>query len=210
MIIETFSFDPISTNAYFVANEATGEAFIIDAPLGSYEWTRKLIKKHSSKLMGVLLTHGHWDHILDAHLFAKDKIALMGHSNDRLLFENPELMSSFSIPGLELKGFIINNWLDSIPSIVVAGIKILLFEVPGHCPGSMLFYLASESIAFVGDAIFNNGVGRCDLPGGNFAELENSIKSKVYTLPDETELFPGHGISTSVLQEKNGNPFVRL
>ncbi len=210
MIIETNSFDPIGTNAYFVANEVSREAFIVDAPLGSYNWAKELMEKHSCILKGVLLTHGHWDHILDAHLFAQDKITLMGHSNDRLLFEHPELMSSFSIPDLELKGFTINNWLDNITSIDVAGIKILLFEVPGHCPGSMLFYLASESIAFVGDAIFKDGVGRCDLPGGDFTELEKSIKSKIYTLPNETKLYAGHGMATSVLREKNNNPFVRL
>ena len=85
-----------------------------------------------------------------------------------------------------------------------------VLEVPGHCPGSLLFYLKEESLAFVGDAIFNRGIGRCDLPGGNFEILKNSILKKIYSLPNSTTLFSGHGPKTSVLAEKQENPFVRL
>jgi hydroxyacylglutathione hydrolase len=80
---------------------------------------------------------------------------------------------------------------------------------PGHCPGNVGFYLASENLCFVGDVIFSGSVGRTDLPGGDFPALENSIKEKIYTLPDDTELAVGHGPNTTVGREKMSNPYVR-
>ena len=82
-------------------------------------------------------------------------------------------------------------------------------HVPGHCPGSVLFYFATAGVAFVGDALFNGGVGRTDLPGGDYAELERSIRTQIYTLPSNTVVYPGHGPATTVGDEKSLNPFVR-
>ena len=82
-------------------------------------------------------------------------------------------------------------------------------HVPGHCPGNVLIYLKKESCAIVGDVIFAGSVGRYDLPGGNFSVLEESIKTQVYTLPDNTTIYPGHGPSTTVAHEKVHNPMVK-
>ena len=209
MILESAELDPIGTNAYFVANEESKQAFIVDAPLGAFNWAKGLSDSLGYHLEALLLTHGHWDHILDAHLFAEAGIKIMGHAEDKLLFDNPEVMASFSIPGVEFKGFAVDQWLEENQHLNIAGIEMKIFEVPGHCPGSLLFYLEQESLAFVGDAIFCRGIGRCDLPGGNFDTLKDSILNKIYTLPDKTELYSGHGPKTLVLSEKQENPFVR-
>jgi len=209
MILESAELEPIGTNAYFVANEELKQAFIVDAPLGAFSWAKGLSDSLGYHLEALLLTHGHWDHILDAHLFAEVGIKIMGHAEDKLLFENPEVMASFSIPGVEFKGFAVDQWLEANQHLNIAGIKMKVFEVPGHCPGSLLFYLEQESLAFAGDAIFCRGIGRCDLPGGNFDTLKDSILNKIYTLPDKTELYSGHGPKTLVLSEKKENPFVR-
>jgi glyoxylase-like metal-dependent hydrolase (beta-lactamase superfamily II) len=82
-------------------------------------------------------------------------------------------------------------------------------HVPGHCPGNVLFYFPSEGWAFVGDALFKASVGRADLPGGNFHVLEASIRNQIYTLPEQTTVFPGHGSETTVGVEKKTNPYVR-
>jgi glyoxylase-like metal-dependent hydrolase (beta-lactamase superfamily II) len=82
-------------------------------------------------------------------------------------------------------------------------------HVPGHCPGNILIYAPAQEAAFVGDVIFAGSVGRYDLPGGDFAVLERSIREQVYTLPEGTTLYPGHGSTTTVAQEKSSNPFVR-
>lgn len=209
MFLECAELQPIGTNAYFVANQELKQAFVVDAPLGAFAWAKSLSDSLGYDLQALLLTHGHWDHILDAHLFAKAGIDIMGHAADKMLFENPEVMASFSIPGIEFKGFKIDQWLEGNQALNVAGMEMMVFEVPGHCPGSLLFYLEQESLAFVGDAIFCRGIGRCDLPGGNFDTLKDSILNKIYTLPDMTELYSGHGPKTLVLSEKQENPFVR-
>jgi glyoxylase-like metal-dependent hydrolase (beta-lactamase superfamily II) len=119
-------------------------------------------------------------------------------------------MASISIPGIEFNGFSINQWLKENDDINIAGFEMKVSEVPGHCPGSLLFYLKQESLAFVGDAIFCRGIGRCDLPGGNFDTLKNSILKNIYSLPNETKLYSGHGPITTVLAEKQDNPFVQI
>jgi glyoxylase-like metal-dependent hydrolase (beta-lactamase superfamily II) len=81
-------------------------------------------------------------------------------------------------------------------------------HVPGHCPGNVLFYQSEAKVALVGDALFNGGVGRWDLPGGNFELLEESIRGQIYTLPGDTTVLPGHGPRTTVGDEKESNPFV--
>lgn len=210
MFLESAELQPIGTNAYFVANVELKQAFVVDAPLGAFAWAQRLSDSLGCNLQALLLTHGHWDHILDAHLFAEAGVDIMGHAADKLLFESPEVMATFSIPGIEFKGFVIDHWLEENQDLKVAGFEMKIFEVPGHCPGSLLFYLEKESLAFVGDAIFSRGIGRCDLPGGNFEILKSSILRKIYSLPDNTQLFSGHGPKTSVITEKQENPFVRI
>lgn len=210
MILKIKECEPIGTNAYFLADPSSGKAILIDAPLGSYQWTQGLCEEYEVALEGVLLTHGHWDHILDAHLFSKKGIPLYGHQADQLLFENPAIMSSFSLPGIELEGFTVNHWLSKQAALSIANFIFDLYEVPGHCPGSLLFFLKAESLAFVGDAIFAGGIGRCDLPGGSFEILKQSILKEIYTLPADTILYPGHGPKTSVRIERESNPYVRL
>ena len=83
-----------------------------------------------------------------------------------------------------------------------------MLHCPGHCPGNIAFFIHDSKICFVGDVIFAGSIGRTDLPGGNFEELENSIRSKIYSLSDDTELAVGHGPNTTVLNEKFSNPYV--
>lgn len=210
IILETKELEPIGTNAYFFGDTASGQAFLVDAPLGAYAWARTLSERTGCRITALLLTHGHWDHLLDAPLFAEAGIPIFGHPADQVLFETPEHMANFALPGIELKGFPIDQWLKEGDELILAGQKVDVFEVPGHCPGSVLFYLAEASLAFVGDALFHRGIGRCDLPGGDFALLEQSIRSKIYKLPDETVLYSGHGPKTRVIEEKQENPFVCL
>ena len=88
------------------------------------------------------------------------------------------------------------------------GSDIEVRHVPGHCPGNVLFYFSDAGAAFVGDALFAGSIGRTDLPGGSFASLEKAIRTQIYTLPDETLVYPGHGPDTTVGAEKSTNPYV--
>jgi glyoxylase-like metal-dependent hydrolase (beta-lactamase superfamily II) len=103
----------------------------------------------------------------------------------------------------------VDHWLTPGECWEALGAPVECRHVPGHCPGNVLFYFSSLGAAFVGDALFAGSVGRTDLPGGSAATLAESIRSQIYTLPDATVVYPGHGPSTRVADEKATNPFVR-
>ena len=209
MIVEFQELPPIGTNAYALLEPRLKQCVIIDAPAEAYEWAVQVAEKHSCEIVALILTHGHWDHILDGHKFANAGIPTYGHADDTEMFASPSKMASYAIPGLELKELPINHWIKGGDQLELLGTKMEIRHVPGHCPGNVLVYLACEKAAIVGDVIFAGSVGRYDLPGDDFSVLEKSIKTQVYSLPDETTIYPGHGPTTSVRQEKVGNPYVK-
>lgn len=200
---------PIETNAWLLANDETHEAVLFDAPPQSYETIQKELKEQNYSLKGLIITHGHWDHMLDAHRFASDGVPVYAHEDSRNFLENPESMSLYAMPGLEWKGCSINHIVGDGDSIELASTELEFRTAPGHCPGSLVVYIKSIMTAITGDVIFRGSIGRTDLPGGDFGILEHHIKTRVYTLPDEVTLCPGHGQKTSVRFEKANNPFVR-
>jgi glyoxylase-like metal-dependent hydrolase (beta-lactamase superfamily II) len=116
---------------------------------------------------------------------------------------------------LGLKPVKVDTWVAQGDKFTALGVEVEVRHVPGHCPGNVLFYFAGNKnakaagAAFVGDALFAGSVGRTDLPGGSFEQLERSIREQIYTLPDDTIVFPGHGPRTAVRNEKQGNPYVQ-
>lgn len=209
MIIESQELPPIGTNAIALIEPTRKECVIIDAPQEAYVWATQVAQKHGCKIVALILTHGHWDHILDGHKFAAAGIPTYGHVDDTEMFATPAKMASYAMPGLEMLPVPIDHWIKAGDTLDLLGDKLEIRHVPGHCPGNILVYLASEQAAIVGDVIFAGSVGRYDLPGGDFSVLEQSIKTQVYTLPDATVIYPGHGPNTSVAQEKRSNQFVR-
>ncbi|MEM0967093.1 MAG: MBL fold metallo-hydrolase [Verrucomicrobiota bacterium] len=207
MEVKILPLGPVQTNAFLLVKN--GEAILIDSPMGSYEAVTNLLKTKEIALVALWLTHGHWDHTSDAFRFQKDGVPLAGHVEDRELFENPSIMSSFIMPGIPLEPVKIDSWIDEGSSPMDWDEPVEVRHVPGHCPGNILFFFPNQGACFSGDAIFAQGIGRYDLPGGDFAVLEKSIREKIYTLPDETEIYPGHGPVTSVREEKRRNPYVR-
>lgn len=209
MEIECFELPPIGTNAYFLWDAARGEAAVVDAPLNAFATIEKRLVETGAKLTAVLMTHAHWDHTLDGWRFNEFGTPAFGHRDDELLFSEPNRMGRFSFGGIEMKPMKIDRWLTDGERFELLGRKIEARHVPGHCPGSLLFWFPDDAVAFSGDAIFQSSIGRTDLPGGDFAALEKSIRQRIYTLPEETTLYPGHGPETSVRAEMRGNPHVR-
>lgn len=209
MIIETQELPPIGTNAIALIDSDRGECVIIDAPAEAYDWATQVAAQHSCEIVALILTHGHWDHILDGWKFAGAGIPTYGHEADTEMFAEPSRMASYAMPGLELKSVPIDHWIVQGQKLEMLGTELEVRHVPGHCPGNVLVHIESESAAVVGDVIFAGSVGRYDLPGGDFSVLERSIREQVYTLPDATTIYPGHGPITTVGQEKQSNPFVR-
>ena len=209
MIIESQELPPIGTNAFALIEPTRNECVIVDAPAEAYDWAMQVAQQHDCQIVALILTHGHWDHILDGHKFAAAGIPTYGHLADTEMFAAPSKMASYAIPGLELLPVPIDHWIKAGDTLDLLGDQLEIRHVPGHCPGNILVYVASVQAAIVGDVIFAGSVGRYDFPGGDFSVLEQSIKTQVYTLPDATVIYPGHGPNTSVAQEKGGNPFVR-
>lgn len=209
MIIETQELPPIGTNAIALLDPERKACVVIDAPAGAYAWARQLAERHDCKIVALILTHGHWDHILDGWKFAQQGIPTYGHAEDKVMFGEPSRMASYAMPGLELKPVRIDHWIVQGQQLDLLGQQLEVRHVPGHCPGNVLIYLADQAAAIVGDAIFAGSIGRYDLPGGDFSLLEQSIREQIYTLPDATRIYPGHGPTTTVAAEKQGNPFVR-
>ena len=208
MIIESQELPPIGTNAFALIEPKLKECVIIDAPAEAYEWAVKVAEKHSCQIIALILTHGHWDHILDGHKFAKAGIPTYGHADDTEMFASPSKMASYAIPGLELEELPINYWVKGGDQLELLSTKMEIRHVPGHCPGNVLVYIASEKAAIVGDVIFNGSIGRTDLPGGNFDQLINSVKEKLWPLGNNIDFIPGHGPVSTFEAERANNPFV--
>jgi len=199
----------VVTNAYLLFDEESKKAVLFDAPEEAYAFFSKVIKDKGLTLEALYLTHGHYDHMLDAHFFEEAGVPVYGHIDDKAMFETPDIQRAYLFSQSELKPVKITRYIEAGEELDILGQKAEVRHVPGHCPGNILFYFAGLHFAIVGDAIFCGSIGRTDLPGGDFKTLEQSIRENIYTLPDDVQLLSGHGPSTTVLTEKQSNPFVK-
>ena len=201
---------PIGTNAYLITEPRLRQAVLVDAPLGVWEVVEHILKKEGCQLSALWLTHGHWDHTQGAAEVArKANVPVSGHKADQPLYETPEVMRSRLPASIVVEAIKVDHWLADGDSVEALGQTVKVSHVPGHCPGSLMFYFPAAKVAFGGDALFKGSVGRTDLPGSDRATLENSIRTRFYTLPDDTTVLSGHGEATTVGEEKESNPYVR-
>jgi glyoxylase-like metal-dependent hydrolase (beta-lactamase superfamily II) len=204
----TYSLPPLGTNAYLLLAPDRDDAVLIDAPPTAWAAIAPQLAESHRKLAAVLLTHGHWDHMAGAAECQAAGAEIYAHVDDREWIENPMMQADFMMDGLELAPARVDHFLTHGQILEVAGLKFEVRHVPGHAPGNVLFYSAEMKAAFVGDVIFAGSVGRADLPGGDWAVLEQSIRTQVYTLPNDTVIYPGHGPKTTVGRERTSNRFV--
>lgn len=201
---------PIDTNAYLLTSSKSGGAILIDAPEGIWEKVQPILSGQNLALRELWLTHGHWDHTQGgAEVVRESGARVRAHPDDRELIENPEVMRRFMGQSLRIEPIRVDDWLKHRETIQALGVTTQVRHVPGHCPGNVLFYFADFEMVFVGDALFAGSIGRTDLPGGSSAVLKKSIRTQIYTLPDDTQVYPGHGPATTVAEEKFFNPFAR-
>ncbi len=205
MILKCLEVGPLEVGCYIVGCEKTKEVAIID-PGGSVDEILQIINSNGLKPIYVLATHGHFDHIggiVDLQKSLDCQFLL--NSEDMNLAETlseQALFFGFNVTGKPK----VHGSLKQDDIIKVGDIEIKTIETPGHTPGSVSF-LTMNSL-FVGDTVFQGSIGRTDLPGGCYETLINSVKEKLFCLDNNTELFPGHGPSTTLLHEKKYNPFL--
>ena len=212
MKISLYELGQLGTNTYLLYPDNSDQAILIDAPLEASEEIPVHLKDDGRTLSAILMTHGHWDHTWDAGpLQKKTGATLYAGEKGRMLIEDPSFQKKNLFAQAEYESATIDVIAKDGMEFEVAGVKIKSFEAEGHCPGSVLYYIedGDKKYLFAGDVIFQGSVGRSDLWGGDYAVLEKSIKEKIYTLPDDTIIFPGHGEPTTVGFEKKSNPFVR-
>lgn len=209
--LESFVFNPFQENTYIIINEKN-DCWIVDP--GMYDATETkhindFIEKNQLKPQGIINTHAHIDHIFGVRgLKEKYQIPFSVHEKEDIVLKSA--VGSAMIFGLDF------NQTPQVDTYIKEGEKIKLGDdelevrfTPGHSPGSVVFYYEPAKWAIAGDVLFNGSIGRTDLPGGDFDTLINSIRKELFSLPDETIVYPGHGPSTRIGDEKLYNPFLK-
>lgn len=205
MIIRQFVVGFIANNNYLIIDEESKEAALIDctdyiSELGS------VLKEYDAKLKYILLTHGHFDHIIGVPKIKKEFGALVYmHKDDKEIVDDSDrFMISVGMQPFEHPE--IDKYIEEGEEIYLGKTKINVLHLPGHTQGGVGFFV--DGMLFAGDTIFLESIGRTDLPGGNQSQLVKSIRDKVFTLDGDTILYVGHGTNTTVEHEKKYNEFV--
>jgi len=195
-------------NCSLVWCESTHEGALID-PGGDANKILRIVKKQAVRLKKILLTHGHIDHVGAARLIAdKLQIPIIGpHKDDKYWLELlPKEAREFSMPRLDKLEP--NRWLSDGSRIKIGNKYLSTLHCPGHTPGHVVFYQKKSKVAFVGDVIFKNSIGRTDFPGGCHQTLMQSINNKLLPLGDSFSFIPGHGPVSTLGKERQNNPFL--
>jgi glyoxylase-like metal-dependent hydrolase (beta-lactamase superfamily II) len=207
IIIESLTVGPIQTNVYVVGCQKTGEGVIVDAG-GDAQGLLGLADEHNLKIGRILQTHAHIDHVAAIPKVKEATSApIYLHPDDMMLWQAaPQQGQMFGIA------------VDALPApdeelfdgqtITIGELTLEVMLLPGHSPGSVGFYFADQSVILSGDVLFAGSMGRVDLPGSDRNQMRASLE-RMSTLPDDTQVFSGHGPSTSIGREKQLNPFFR-
>lgn len=208
MILETIPVGVLGCNCSVIGDEVTKEAMVID-PGDDISKIREIVARHGLKVKTIVITHAHIDHIGGAHQLRELTGApVYMHEADTMLSDRLDMQAGWL--GIATPP---NPGID-IPAVEgdllkVGAIEAQVIHTPGHTPGSITLFLASEKRLIAGDTLFQGTVGRTDLPGGDPEAITRSIAGKLYTLPDDTVVVAGHGAGTTIGREKRTNMFVR-
>lgn len=211
--IKSFTFNPFAENTYVLHDTDTLEAVIIDP--GCYEKEEQAqldtyISTHNLKVVKLLNTHCHIDHVLgNAYVKEKYGVKLHIHSRDEATLLSVQTYAP-------VYGFVRyapsspDEYLQEGSPVKFGNAALQVLFVPGHAPGHVAFYQADQKFCINGDCLFQGSIGRTDLPGGDFDTLISSIRTKLFSLPDDTVIYCGHGPATTIGHEKKYNPFCKL
>ena len=212
MKIKKFEFNMFPVNCYVLSDES-GEAVVID-PGCFYPEEKQMLKDYlldnNLTLKHVLCTHLHLDHIFgNPFIYKEFGLQPEGGQQDEFWLDQASAMARNFGFIYDEKQPALGKYICEGDTITFGDTTLKAIHVPGHSPGSIVFYSPEAACVFSGDVLFYGSIGRADLKGGNFDDLKEGICNQLFTLPAETRVYPGHGPSTSIGYEKNNNPFFR-
>lgn len=197
----------VQTNCYFVYREGTSDVIFFD-PADKGDYIYETLKDKGFNVKGILLTHAHFDHIWGCNKLRELSGApIYAYEAEKVLCE--DAVTNVSEQVGRPYTVIPDRYLKDGEEITVADMTCRLIATPGHTVGSCCYYFEEDGMLIAGDTLFQESVGRTDLATGSMGELVRSIKDKLFTLPDDTKVYPGHGDSTTIGYEKEYNPFVQ-
>lgn len=213
MKIATFPLLLFGVNCYVVYDPEEKEAAIVDPGIvdnREIDEIDKFLSRHELKVVAIINTHLHIDHVVaNQGLSVKYDVPVMAHPDDSFLGERlREQAAQFGLP-FKIENAGVTHPLADGEKIKIGKGELEVIHVPGHSPGGIGLYDAADGFLISGDSLFDGSIGRTDLPGGNLAKLLESIKKRLYALPEDTVVYPGHGGPTTIGKEKQSNPFVR-
>lgn len=209
IIIQTCQVGPVETNCYLAANTETGEAICID-PGDDGSRIAAELREHGWTLQAILLTHGHFDHILGIPELTEQagKAPVYAARAEKDCLNRGDInLSDYNAP--EACSLDADRYLEDKQELMLIGRRIVCLLTPGHTAGGMCYYLPEEGVLFSGDTLFRDSVGRTDLPTADGTALMASIRRQLLSLPEETEVYPGHGPKTAIGWEKRNNRYLR-
>ncbi len=199
MIIKKFECMPLGTNTYFVMDERTREAIVIDPSINSTEKIIQTVKSLNARIKYIVNTHGHFDHIWDnARLKKETNAMIICHKLDAAKLKNPDLVL-FKMPVL-LRASEHDMLVSEGDRIKINGLLFKIIHTPGHTKGGMCLYEENQKILFSGDTLFNGTYGRVDLPDSDEKEMKQSLQ-KLAKLPKDVKVYPGHSRETTIGDE---------
>ncbi len=210
--IKTFVVNPIEVNCYILSDESK-EAVVIDN--GTFyadekEALFKYIEDNNLKPVRQILTHAHFDHIFGVgDFYDRYGVKVNFHAEDGYLYFDVATQLRYIIGRtMDVKTAPAGDYLSDDEMISFGNSQLKVLHTPGHSQGSICLYCEQDKALFCGDSVFKGSIGRTDFEGGNHDQLINSIQQKILTLPDDVVLYPGHGMKTTVAEERRNNPYI--
>ncbi|MEA5139363.1 MBL fold metallo-hydrolase [Arcicella rigui] len=210
--VQAFTFNPFGENTYLLFDE-TKECVVVDPGCHNYE-ERKILKDfieaQQLKVVHLLNTHAHIDHVLGNEFIKRTyNVKLHLHQKDLPLLNNAASRAEYyGFPNYE--GSTVDVFIEEGDKITFGNSTLDILFVPGHAPGHVAFVNVEQNICISGDVLFKSSIGRTDFPLCSYEDLQKSIRTKLYTLPAEVVVYPGHGITTTIGFERKHNPFIKL
>lgn len=209
VILLTLVVGALQTNCYLVGCERTHEAMIID-PGGDAERILASVRDLGVRVSHIVLTHFHFDHVLAVDPVRSETGAVLAiHESDAGYLAGPPVLFRFFTPRVP-GDLVAGRLLHDGDLLSVGGIRAQVLHTPGHSPGGISLYVASEGVVFCGDTLFRDGLGRTDFPKCSRQTLMRSVRERLFALPDETVVYPGHGPDTTIGRERRYNPWVGM